>query len=639
MVALTWRNVDAPDFTGAAASQAIAGRSLNNAFSGFSESLKAFDNTQSDIVNRSIQAKLAAAQTPEDVAKLAPLITGGDPRRLSGETLTMFGNQPTTLIQRAATKRNFEWAGIDRQFSDEQKALGLKTAALMPAYQEAMGSRDPAKIQAFHAANPDFLHGMTLDATKEVLGFGNAADDRSFNRRNGELAYNKDLFSFNNSKELDANQKQAAEIIKQLRTSVVSNADFQRQVTAMNLPPEVQAMVLSSAAQVLPGAGDFADMLPSTAPGMPGSTSGLPGGAGPMAGLYAAVQQVESNNNPNAVNKKSGAQGLMQLMPETAKNPGFGITPARDNSPAENQRVGQEYLDAMFKKYNGDTKSALMAYNWGPANVDAWIAGGRKGPVPAETQAYVGKVAAAAQMPSAQADSNITNSISSAFARNNPNNFAQTYGVAARAGLDLNSAAESLITAGGGGKDGGALAGMPKSLAVEHLKTVYQMAQDANVKDMNWSIAAEIVKNSTGGNWYDRFAPNFLGGNSSSGGTTLDKTAAKAEVAKLAGNGISRAMSRNDELTRIEGSRAQVAANYSAAYTRWQQAQYSYDVLGKKNVNVQAAHDEYMKWANLYGQTQAALESDTTLNAGNTPPTQLPPPLIRDFKFNGAHGG
>jgi soluble lytic murein transglycosylase-like protein len=105
--------------------------------------------------------------------------------------------------------------------------------------------------------------------------------------------------------------------------------------------------------------------------------------------LVNAVIQIESGGDPNAVSPK-GARGLMQLMPETARNPGFGITPARDNSSAENLRVGTEYLNAMLQKYNGNLEYALAAYNWGPGNTDKWIAqGADPAKLPAETRNYI----------------------------------------------------------------------------------------------------------------------------------------------------------------------------------------------------------------------------------------------------------
>ncbi len=121
----------------------------------------------------------------------------------------------------------------------------------------------------------------------------------------------------------------------------------------------------------------------------------------PPSLLEQAVMQVESGGNPAAVSPK-GAMGTMQTMQSTLADPGFGVAPARDRSPAEMERVGKDYLGAMQKQY-GDPRLALAAYNWGPGNVDRAMQahGGNVDAVlanaPAETQVYVPKVMALAQ--------------------------------------------------------------------------------------------------------------------------------------------------------------------------------------------------------------------------------------------------
>jgi hypothetical protein len=87
-----------------------------------------------------------------------------------------------------------------------------------------------------------------------------------------------------------------------------------------------------------------------------------------------------------------GAEGEMQVMPYTARDPGFGVRPARDNSPDELRRVGDEYAAAMYRRY-GDPKIAMIAYNMGPGATDQWLADGadpRK--LPKETQGYIRNV-------------------------------------------------------------------------------------------------------------------------------------------------------------------------------------------------------------------------------------------------------
>jgi soluble lytic murein transglycosylase-like protein len=100
------------------------------------------------------------------------------------------------------------------------------------------------------------------------------------------------------------------------------------------------------------------------------------------AGLIKAVIKAESNFNPRAVSH-AGAQGLMQLMPATAR--GLGVTDSFDAE--QNVMAGTRFLKDMLKRYGGDVDSALAAYHWGPGNVD------RHGDtLPRETREYLVKV-------------------------------------------------------------------------------------------------------------------------------------------------------------------------------------------------------------------------------------------------------
>lgn len=99
--------------------------------------------------------------------------------------------------------------------------------------------------------------------------------------------------------------------------------------------------------------------------------------------LIRAVIHAESGFNPKA-HSKAGAQGLMQLMPDTAKELGVGNVWL----PQQNIQAGTAYLAGLLQQFNGNRRLALAAYNAGPGAVS------RHGGVPpyAETQAYLQRV-------------------------------------------------------------------------------------------------------------------------------------------------------------------------------------------------------------------------------------------------------
>lgn len=111
--------------------------------------------------------------------------------------------------------------------------------------------------------------------------------------------------------------------------------------------------------------------------------------------LVAAVVRAESAFEPAAVSVK-GAQGLMQLMPATARR--FGLAGGEVFEPAKNLDAGSRYLRWLTDRFDGDLPSVLAAYNAGEGAVDRY----QGVPPYRETYRYLRRIYATLGLPSSQ---------------------------------------------------------------------------------------------------------------------------------------------------------------------------------------------------------------------------------------------
>lgn len=143
---------------------------------------------------------------------------------------------------------------------------------------------------------------------------------------------------------------------------------------------------------------------PRTAQKQPTIDSNAQGNTNTLENVFKKLLVAESGSKHkdeagNLITSKVGAQGISQLMPSTAKKPGYGITPVKDDSEEEYLRVGREYLSALYNKYQ-DWEKALAAYNAGTGNVDKAIGKAERYegdwkeflPKPKETLPYIEKI-------------------------------------------------------------------------------------------------------------------------------------------------------------------------------------------------------------------------------------------------------
>lgn len=136
--------------------------------------------------------------------------------------------------------------------------------------------------------------------------------------------------------------------------------------------------------------GSTVKLVPATSPeGLKLSKieSQYPNTVGKNPGILRAIYAIESANGTQ-LKSPAGAEGPFQFMPDTARALGVKNTMDFDQSAAG----AAKYMDQLINRYKGNVEHALMAYNWGPGNVDRWIRNGQKiGFIPQETKAYVAK--------------------------------------------------------------------------------------------------------------------------------------------------------------------------------------------------------------------------------------------------------
>jgi Transglycosylase SLT domain len=116
-----------------------------------------------------------------------------------------------------------------------------------------------------------------------------------------------------------------------------------------------------------------------------------PANAGELDRIAFAVDGAESSHGVDSRMWRpdpNGPQGPMQVSAAAALDVGGG----NRFSLVENRLLGRSYLARMFRRY-GNWPDALAAYNWGPGNVDQWIASGRsRARLPPETSRYIDRV-------------------------------------------------------------------------------------------------------------------------------------------------------------------------------------------------------------------------------------------------------
>jgi len=245
-------------------------------------------------------------------------------------------------------------------------------AAKLPSFEQIYSSSDKNELTAWGRRYESGV-GIPQDTKKALRLYCKAA-------RNGDVEAKfrlGQIYAFGRGIEHD--RELAAAWFYQAAQGRERKADTMLKILKVSGKPKRRAdcpLGLGSGTRVAsrphPASGEVARMIRSMAPRYRLDPN-----------LVLAVVEAESGFNPKALSPKN-AQGLMQLIPETAER--FGVRDVWD--PEQNLRGGMAYLRWLLDRFEGDVKLALAGYNAGENAVE------RHGGVPPyqETQSYVKRI-------------------------------------------------------------------------------------------------------------------------------------------------------------------------------------------------------------------------------------------------------
>lgn len=362
MAVLTWRNVDAPNFTPAMQGQMNAAQLLNSAFGGLREGLTDFQN---DPISRS-NALLSNA--------------------IKDQAL----NQSTYNFDRAQQGD----AALDAATPILNQAAMLSQQGKVAEAQQLLQSN----AQLVSGLRPDQLTG----AIKGNQGIASTANQ-----------YTGDLFDLGTRMRDSATADKTKVFVSNLLENAASPEGFGRYLAEnrSRMTPLEYADAQAVGSRLFPG------LYGNTGGGSTGAVgpaaSAIGGAVGsnalPVSALFPITRSSESGNRQldskgNPITSSAGAVGIMQVMPDTgpeaAKLAGLPWDEKRYRTDSDyNQKIGEAYLSKQFNDFGNNPALAWAAYNAGPGalrkaltaaekdgNPDAWLQ-----KLPLETRDYVTK--------------------------------------------------------------------------------------------------------------------------------------------------------------------------------------------------------------------------------------------------------
>lgn len=347
MAALTWRDVQAPDFRGSMAGLAQANSQLNEALSGASRTLANWDKSQNEGTNQ--QVLLNALQYTDPAAYNAALQSGSltqgvDPKRLSAGTLQTLGSRAGDLLQQASTGQRLESANYaqNRLVSGDAALDGARegVAALTEAYRTG----DQGQIQQVQQRYGDQLAKLQPQQLMDIIKGGQSIQGGTI--RNSAAGFENMTTQRN-----DAEGRQATDLATSILRSSTNPDEARSLLEGTEMPAAVRAKVNGLLEGRFPGIygalGTETGGLPTSAPGASGTRAGNPYDV--TVGFQATPTPISGMTMGQAVD-----YGEKTLIPATRGREDLGLPPDLGSSAVGPFQITSSTLKGLGPKVFGD---------------------------------------------------------------------------------------------------------------------------------------------------------------------------------------------------------------------------------------------------------------------------------------------
>lgn len=271
MAQITWRNVDAPNFSGVSDSIRSFSGLLGNATSGLSDALGNFQTAARQEVGNQVMQNALQYQDPTEYRNAlasGALFQGVDPSLISTRTLENLDNRTGNLLNQATQQQALDY---NTYRTGRMQDLDARGDAASPALRQlalAYQSGDPNTIAKAQQQYGGALDSLPADQVQEIMG-------RLQNQGSNAIGQRRDLFNLGTNMRDDADSQAAIGALSQIVRGAENPNDARilAEAYSRSLSPTAQARLQGLLAQQYPGT--YGNNVTS-APGTAGTRSGSP---------------------------------------------------------------------------------------------------------------------------------------------------------------------------------------------------------------------------------------------------------------------------------------------------------------------------------------------------------------------------